>query len=263
MGRLIQSKRSIRGAAAILVLLSIVTVAITPYIVEGQSVEESKTKPRSIDILTYSTVQAIRSELGLANDDMALLDLSEERAEGVLVNLVEWAQRNQSRLDAALSKEREAERALRETQRAIRVGPRNERLIQSVAAQSESLSSNRLARRSLQEEGARYALAGVTADQLGLWESVNVRSSQVAISKSQRQLIDDYHAVKSHRSKSPGVSEGFRSENSQTRTFREARVNRLSGVQAAERRVMPTPAELTEAFDASLLLDENGRVLDP
>lgn len=263
MNRWMKSRYGVRGVLLALFLSAVTLIVATPHLVEGQSVGERKSVPEALDVQTYSRVQAIRRSVGLTDEDLATLDLSESEAEAVLSSLLSWTKRNGASLDTADANERIAARELRETQRSLNMGPRDESVIRSMASKSEALLSAEEAQRTLRESGARQALALVRSDQRTIWETVNmVVDTRRLPSAAQQQLREDYRLARRGTAKALEEEDGRRiTESVQLRDLRQARSSRLSGVQAASSRVLPVPAELTETLAPGLLLDDDGQLL--
>lgn len=262
MSKLIGSKYGVRGLLAAVFVLAVGVVVATPKLVTGQTLGGRDQPIEALDARTYTQVQSLREAVGLTNDDLATLGLSETQAQAVMLGLIEWTTQNQSRLDAADANERRLARDLREAQRQVNVGPRDERLLKSMSSQSEDLRQARATQRSLRQEGARQALAAAQSGQRAQWESIYGRSAQTRLSQAELQRADDFRIA----SQGGVVAKDDRgrkiSESAQRQAFRQTRTNRLPEVLAAERRVLPIPEELTEPLDPSVLRAD-GLLIEP
>lgn len=211
---------------------------------------QGATKAETVDAVTYSRVQKVRQSAGLTAEDMATLDVSGEQAEAVLGNLLAWTEQNASRIESADRVVVQAERELRETQRRIAVGPRDEQLIRGYAEQADAATTARQQRLTLHQEAARQALASVRGDQRTTWEAVHARADASGrakrLSASDQELLKDYTAAKQGRA--VDVKGEAVAENTRTQSLRQARSTRLPGVLSAESKVLPVPQELVETY---------------
>lgn len=256
MSRIIGSKYGVQGVLAVAIVAAGAVLVATPHLVTGQTSapisERGGELANPLDARTYTRVQSLRREAGLTNEDLATLDMDTTQAEAVMTGLLGWVEQNQARLDAAEAKQRVADRELRELQRRINVGPRDERLIRSMKSKTEAAHQALEERQSLNREAARQALAVVRSDQKTMWEAVHGTPQTPGrgfgqTSETKRKLIADFEIAKSGRPVSRDATGRKVSEDSQQRSLRQARSSRLYNVNLVEQHVLPIPEELLEA----------------
>lgn len=261
MSRLIRSRWGLHGVFILVIVVAGGVVMSTPHLVRGQDAGEPGGAAPAVDERLVAEVQALRADIGLSNEDLAILGLSETQAETVMHRLLDWTQQNQGRLDRAAADERLANRSLREAQRSLNVGPRDEQLIRSLPDKSEAANLARQDRRTLQEEAGRQALASVGSEQQQLWALVHSRSdkAQRPPTAYENELIADYRAARSNR---PEINDGVLGSPRRA-GFKRDHAAHMIGVQAAERRVLPVPAIQAEYLDFPPIDEVDGAGLLP
>ncbi len=97
--------------------------------------------PEPMDLATYEKVQELRRGLRMTNADLADMEASPEQTEAALEALVASYETHRVALAQAEQAEVDALRALREAQRQISVGPRDESVVRRIPRLEEQLAS--------------------------------------------------------------------------------------------------------------------------
>jgi hypothetical protein len=171
--------------AAINVLLLVVCVLLVVHQLSSTGVKAQEsgtptTSPSPIDSATYRGVSEVRRHLALSNEALAAVGCSQTIAQQALVALREWYGQNKSTWEQ-LGRQRGAEeRRLREVQRLINVGPRDESVLAQVPTIEQRIEALSQQRAQLLQNARLAVSAYLSPDQNAVWAASQANSEAAA-----------------------------------------------------------------------------------
>jgi len=214
-----------------------------------------------MDVQVYQLTQDLRQHLSLTNQDLAAMGSDEAQATALLTDLRGWVERNQDQIEARRQAVRQAKQELRDTQRSIRVGPRNEAEIASVPRLQQDVADAVAAESSLMDGPTATIGSRLTAAQRSVWSTARENASLPTryryVSGIDAAQLAQIRAALSARG---GDAQRSRYSNADAtlttgqrqamRSAHEQQQLRLGDVRRAEQEVLPLPVELRDDDDA-------------
>lgn len=222
---------------------------------EAEDLAASKNDP--VDPWVFDRVQSVRAALSLTNQDLASMGLGLDESKAVLSGLKSWVEQNREPLEAGDRVVYQARRELQLAQRSVRVGPRDEAVIQSIPGLESQLTN---AATSLQQlyDSAGSAIEGqLTSSQLAAWNTAKANTAAgvpsryryaSSLNDSQRaQIVEVVARRRSDVSRSRYAEADQLLSSFQNQAVAAARANHVANIEAvlqAEDAVLPQEVEL-------------------
>ena len=241
-------QRTVQGLLAALAIGLGVTAVMT-QIDRGNPVEaaQATAEPETLSLVTYTHVERLRRSGGLANEDLAALDMDKTEATAVLTRLADWCKTNERVLYESEQSVARAQNVLRENQRLARTGQATQRDLTEGKTKIEALYEAKKAQEELVETGTAYAMQAAP-DKSSAWTRANELKGRASLEMRYVSALDKSRIDSlNDEAKRRGVGLEKVLSRSELRQLSEVRNRirlKISGIQAAEALALPKPVEL-------------------
>jgi len=223
---------------------------------------------REIDRQLYERVSSIRQELHLTNRDLAAMGCDQTTAERVLEAAKSWCESSYSQLlqqDAVVIA---AERDLRQAMRQINMGPRDQRVVDSLPQLREAVGNAKKQRREFLATAEMQITAPLDFNARRIHETIQanahlpgrLRYAEDLTSEQVQQLRKIARDAARNTLTDRQTKEQQVLQFSQSQAIDQAKANlgsRMQAVVAAEQNVLPMPAELKPLSEGELYPNTN------
>ena len=155
------------GVVTALVCVVAFYVGVRPAQALGPEEEE-----QVLSAVAYSRIEALREELCLRNDNLAAMGCSQETTESVLKALMNWYDLKKTLLEQAQKDKALDLRELRNAQRSIHIGPRDEVLLAQYPGLKQAFSDAADDHQDLVMTAVSSIEAQLSMEQKSVWQAV-------------------------------------------------------------------------------------------
>ena len=230
------------------VVVASLTTSSTPRAMAQEAAAEPATPSGPVTPLSeaeYRRVAELRQHLALEAADLAAMGLTQNEAEAVLGEVLNWTRANRALLDAADRGLAQSRAGLRRAYRAIHTGPRDEAVIRSVPRLRDALDQSRAQRHALIDQLAAAVSPRLSAPQQAVWSTARTNRDAPARYRYTPHLhADDKRALSSRHRDQAEARLSFTQRDAMGQA-RQRQTLRLPGVALAEAIVLPAPPSIT------------------